>query len=504
MTKKYSTKKALVASMLSLLLCFSMLIGTTYAWFTDSVTSSGNIIKTGTLDVTLEYAEEVPTDEDDWTDASTGAIFEYEYWEPGYVQVRYVKIENEGTLDLKFVLNIIPNANAADVDLADVIEVYMVEDAVSFNRADLTTTSAAYKGTLASLIADEDGAAYGTLTDGAFEIYTIALKMSESAGNEYQNKSVGGGFAVQLLATQLASEEDDIDDQYDKDAEYINTSAPVVVPDNATDPMTLVGKDVTVNIPAEVVNNLPAEVTSVAVKYTAPQVDATTNTVSFESVDLVDQNGNVIDLTNNTTPVAVVLPAQTALAGKDVVVMHDGVVVASTTVGADGAISYTANHFCEVTVVTTTKVDTADELKAAVANGGNIQLAADIALSEILVINNDNTAIYGMGYKLTSTAARAINVSGANGVTIDGLTIVASGERAINVIQNATNVTIVGVTATAANYTVNVASSAPNAVVAIKIFDANPTKQTLAYIRKVNPTAAGYIDQHLAAEKNAA
>ena len=49
-----------------------------------------------------------------------------------------------------------------------------------------------------------------------------------------------------------------------------------------------------------------------------------------------------------------------------------------------------------------------------------------------------------------------------------------------------------------------IAQAKGNAVLAIKIFDANPTKQTLAYIRKLNPTAAGYIDQHLAAEKNAA
>ena len=57
MTKKYSTKKALVASVLSLVLCFSMLIGTTFAWFTDSVTSAGNIIKTGNLDVEMYWAD---------------------------------------------------------------------------------------------------------------------------------------------------------------------------------------------------------------------------------------------------------------------------------------------------------------------------------------------------------------------------------------------------------------------------------------------------------------
>ena len=79
MTKQKSTKRALLLSALSLLMCVSMLIGSTFAWFTDSVTSSGNIIKSGTLDVTMEWADgtkAVPADDSsDWTDASKGAIF---------------------------------------------------------------------------------------------------------------------------------------------------------------------------------------------------------------------------------------------------------------------------------------------------------------------------------------------------------------------------------------------------------------------------------------------
>ena len=74
MTTK-STKRALLVSVLSLFVCFTMLIGTTYAWFTDSVTSSGNIIKTGTLEVTLEYAKKAPEKDEDWIDASAGSIF---------------------------------------------------------------------------------------------------------------------------------------------------------------------------------------------------------------------------------------------------------------------------------------------------------------------------------------------------------------------------------------------------------------------------------------------
>jgi predicted ribosomally synthesized peptide with SipW-like signal peptide len=83
--KKNTTKRALVASILMLCLCFSALIGTTFAWFTDSVTSSGNVIQTGKFDVGMYWAEGTadPADKTAWKDASLGAIFNNEYWEPG-------------------------------------------------------------------------------------------------------------------------------------------------------------------------------------------------------------------------------------------------------------------------------------------------------------------------------------------------------------------------------------------------------------------------------------
>ena len=118
----------------------------------------------------------------------------------------------------------------------------------------------------------------------------------------------------------------------------------------------------------------------------------------------------------------------------------------------------------EGTIVT--EVGDADALKAAIAAGGEVVLSADIELSEILTVEK-NVVLDGNGHKITSSATRAINVSGATDVTIKNLTIEASGERAINVIQNTKKVTIDNVIATAANYTVNVASSAPGAVVNI-------------------------------------
>lgn len=229
MFKTKSTKRAFVMSVLSLVLCVSMFVGTTFAWFTDSVTSSNNIIKSGSLDVEMFWSN----DNASWTDASAGAIFDYKYWEPGYTEVKYIKIKNVGDLAFKFQLNIIPTiAEAGEFKLADVIDVYMFGENEIVDRAAIDDATPV--GTLADLMADADGAAYGTLLPnngsdrydvdddspiGAIT-YCVVLKMQESAGNDYQNLSVGEGFAVQLLATQYTWEKDTYGDDYDEDSVY--------------------------------------------------------------------------------------------------------------------------------------------------------------------------------------------------------------------------------------------------------------------------------------------
>ena len=85
-------KKALLQSALSILLCCSMLIGTTFAWFTDSVTSGKNVIVAGNLDVQMYWTEDLAGAV--WYDAedTSSVPFDYDNWEPGYTEVRYVKI----------------------------------------------------------------------------------------------------------------------------------------------------------------------------------------------------------------------------------------------------------------------------------------------------------------------------------------------------------------------------------------------------------------------------
>ena len=217
MTNSKLTKKALLTSVMALFLCVAMLTGTTFAWFTDTVTSSGNIIKAGTLEVTMEWKDASANGaQQSYKDASEGAIFNYNKWEPGYVEAKNIKIGNAGDLALKYQLNIVATGEVSK--LAEVIEVYYAEG--EFTLANRSMTDLAYIGTLDAVLASMSSTANGDLLVGESDTVTIALKMQEEAGNNYQKLSIGSEFAVQLLATQLTYEGDSIDNQYDKDSEY--------------------------------------------------------------------------------------------------------------------------------------------------------------------------------------------------------------------------------------------------------------------------------------------
>jgi len=247
MTKSKTTKKALFASALSLILCFAMLLGTTYAWFTDSVTSANNIIKSGTLDIALEYQS---LDNGTWgtkteitNEAQSTAIFNYDKWEPGYSEVKLVTISNRGTLALKYKLNVVAHLKDGETavsKLADVIDVYYLELPAGTTSVTAPTSFADAKaeglvkvGTLADVINNNITTANGALLPAGSTAtptekeavgsvsFVMMLHMQEEAGNEYQDLSIGNGFDLQLLATQYTEETDSFNDQYDKDAEYL-------------------------------------------------------------------------------------------------------------------------------------------------------------------------------------------------------------------------------------------------------------------------------------------
>lgn len=219
MTKQKSTKRALLMSALALLMCVSMLIGSTFAWFTDSVTSSGNKIKAGTLDIQLLMDADVDGTYDDISD-STSPIFGESsiaqnnnaatLWEPGKTQVAYLAIKNNGQLALKYTVGL--DVQNVSKDLYEVMEYAIVPDADANHKVTSWTSGNSVEVGTQSVSGDV------SLPVGATHYFALVIHMDEEAGNEYQGGEVN--FDLTVLATQDTVESDSFNNQYDKDAVY--------------------------------------------------------------------------------------------------------------------------------------------------------------------------------------------------------------------------------------------------------------------------------------------
>ena len=220
-----TTKRALISSAMALFLCFVMLIGTTFAWFTDTASSTGNVIKTGTLEVELwqHFADGSSVNISENSDPifgaenSTSANAESinTLWEPGKTQTVYLSIKNNGTLDLKYtvaieVTNITNNLNE--------VLTYIITPDATYGTVTKANLDFANDGTAVNPginFATEGDVALGA---GLEHFFALSVHMDELAGNEYQNSNIT--FNIKVLAGQLASEEDSFDNQYDANATY--------------------------------------------------------------------------------------------------------------------------------------------------------------------------------------------------------------------------------------------------------------------------------------------
>lgn len=282
MTKTKSTKHALIMSVMALFLCFTMLLGTTYAWFTDSVTSGSNVIKSGNLDIAVEYT----LDGKEWNDLAGASNLFDSLWEPGHTEVVVLKVENKGTLDLKYIANmnianeiVGTNKDGEDIVLSEILQIssLIIENAgvdpvFGMNIAEVTLEKA-FEDENAIGWSDpvdlKDGTVFGadqTLYVGSTQYVFIKVDMPETVGNEANAKDKDSvpsiDFGVNVLATQLASESDSFGKDYDASANYpalqVNgntyslvadvtlTDAPLYSNTTATEPVTINGNGNTV------------------------------------------------------------------------------------------------------------------------------------------------------------------------------------------------------------------------------------------------------------------
>ena len=170
-------KRALFNSIIALILCVAMLAGSTFAWFTDSSVSTGNIIQSGNLDIEMYWAEDLNSGWNNVEDNEKNRIFDYEYWEPGYTQVRYIRIVNAGNLAFRYALEITPNG----------------EESTKFNfsvngtpiAGDTDGKAVAYTPVSLSLNENDNGATqtvwYARTTDDANNTYRNVILQMQTA-----------------------------------------------------------------------------------------------------------------------------------------------------------------------------------------------------------------------------------------------------------------------------------------------------------------------------------
>ena len=207
MNNKKATKRALLTSVMALVMCVVMLVGTTFAWFTDTASTAVNKIVAGNLDV------DIVDERGDSLDGGTLSFVNKEnqsniLWEPGATFfTQGFKIVNKGNLALKY--KVVVSGTTGDAKLLKAIEFDVVTE-----KTKEAAEALAKEG---NLLKQNDSAP----ADNG--VYYLRGHMKEDAGNEYKNLTLDG-ISITVYATQYTYEKDSFDELYDanagKDTEY--------------------------------------------------------------------------------------------------------------------------------------------------------------------------------------------------------------------------------------------------------------------------------------------
>jgi len=204
MKSKSATKRALLSSAVSLVLCFTMLLGTTFAWFTDSASTAVNTIQSGTLDVDLvdEAGTTLVGEKMEFINKENSSSV---LWEPGVTFVSEgFKVVNKGNLSLKYQLSI--TGVGGDAKLLEVIDFWLTTNKNSLDEANSVKVDLS---DVVSLAPKAESA-----------VYYLVGHMKEEAGNEYQDKTLDS-VGITVFATQLNAEYDSFGPDYDIDSEFV-------------------------------------------------------------------------------------------------------------------------------------------------------------------------------------------------------------------------------------------------------------------------------------------
>ena len=301
-------RKALVISFLLILVSLITFTATTFAWFSDSVSSNNNIITVGNLDAEMYWADDLSDTWHNIEDEKYNTVFKHNNYEPGYTTVKYLKIVNTGALAFKYDLSLLATGTVGK--LAEVVDLYYLSNVSSKVSLETMNKTGVVKDVLGKSLNNADallpkGKSNGI--DNSHEVVVaIALHMQEDAGNIYKGESLGT-FTIQLTATQYSFEEDSFGSNYDKEASFpVNVSTSVSTSNGLVTEEATMGTDLaSAVIPAGVsvnegTNTLTLSVTEMS------QTQSNVVVSSDEKATSLDVHVSGIS-TDNTKPVLVTI-----------------------------------------------------------------------------------------------------------------------------------------------------------------------------------------------------
>ncbi len=311
MSNKKATKRALLTSITALAMCVVMLVGTTFAWFTDTATANVNKIQAGKLDVDIVDTNDNSLDGKTLKfvkmDATTGKATASDdiLWEPGAsFALQTFKIVNKGDLSLKY--KIVISGATGDTMLLDVIDFSAKIDGTTYPRVSVKDNT--------PVVMDQ------MLLPKASVTVDLVGTMQTSANNDYMNKTVTG-ISIAVYAAQATGEYDSSTNEYDKDAAYptlapvlnVTTSADVTLTNNAL-PATTINEGGAVSTvtagttmsdensnAVEAANGKLERVISTTAKSNPDGTDTTTYDISYKFVDGNGTSTSVAKFSNVVT-----------------------------------------------------------------------------------------------------------------------------------------------------------------------------------------------------------
>ena len=330
MNNKKATKRALLTSVMALVMCVVMLVGTTFAWFTDTASTGVNKIQAGNLDIELAYKNSTTGGKFKEASKETPVFDNNALWEPGHVEYVVLKIRNAGNLALKYKLGIniaseVGSTNVLDnlFKLSDYIKFAVIDgESNNLSDRDALVAEAGEGAVLSTGYTKEDHLLAGT-TDNE-KVVTLVVWMPKSVGNEANYKVAEGitapsiDLGINVVATQLTYENDSFGNEYDEDAEYpisVTTGDELqAIVSNATAPVNIVltnsittnnfvipaDKDVTLDLNGRTVTN--AESHTILNKGHLTLTDSSAD----KSGQIISLKGNTAALRNGDNAVCVV------------------------------------------------------------------------------------------------------------------------------------------------------------------------------------------------------